>query len=198
MLLNLSLSYAPAESVDIAYHTSILHVCWWLTNQWGNMASRLLSLQCSTHVSWSSRKQAKRNKQPLWLGNNPYYYHHRITESSGWKRPLKSSPSTSPPPPRPLTLSFSATSTWFLNNSRDGDCTTWIPGQPVSMPQQNRWVVGTAVRNHLTLWPCSFWLMPFQCLITKWRPVECSHLVQSYLGNLKIKVWPVFFSPQNS
>ena len=43
----------------------------------------------------------------------------------GWRRPLpSSSPTINPPPPCPLTMSLSATSTQFLNNSRDGHSTT--------------------------------------------------------------------------
>ena len=49
-------------------------------------------------------------------------YNHRI---ECWKRALRSPcPSTNSPPPYPLTMSLSATSTWPLNTSRDGDCTT--------------------------------------------------------------------------
>jgi len=52
---------------------------------------------------------------------------HRLNtwNHKGWKRPLRPfSPTISPSPLCPLTMSLCATSTQFMNTSRDGDSTT--------------------------------------------------------------------------
>jgi len=55
-----------------------------------------------------------------WLIEALEWWNHE-----GWKRPPRSSSLTiSPSPPCPLTMFLNATSTWFLNTSRDSDSTT--------------------------------------------------------------------------